>query len=78
MKKSGNFILDCAFCHGKVPEEDFITLYFEAIGCQGDIEEKLEYATKLYEYTTRDLKINLNHYRIRIKSRNDPMNTNHE
>lgn len=67
-----------AFCHGKVPEEDFITLYFEAIGCQGDIEEKLEYATKLYEYTTRDLKINLNHYRIRIKSRNNPMNTNHE
>ena len=67
-----------AFCHGKVPEEDFIALYFEAIGCQGDIEEKLEYATKLYEYTTRDLKINLNHYRIRIKSRNNPMNTNHE
>lgn len=34
--------------------------------------------TELYNYATRNLEIDPNNYRILIKSRNNPMNRNHE
>lgn len=49
-----------------------------AVTNTGTNEEKMEIITELYNYATRKLEINPNNYRIIIKSRNNPMNRNHE
>lgn len=67
-----------SFCKGKIPDEEFIRLYFDAATCEGTKKDKMAYAIALYNYATRDLNLNPNDYRIMIKSRNNPMNKIHE
>lgn len=66
-----------AFCKSIIPDEEFVRLYSEAYTCQADLEEKMRYIRALYDYTTRDLNLDPNNYRIMIKSRNNPMNNVH-
>lgn len=67
-----------AFCKSTIPDVDFINKYFNAVTNPCTNKEKMDIAIDLYNYTTRNLEINPNNYRIRIKSRNNPMNRNHE
>ncbi len=67
-----------AFCKSIIPDIEFIRLYFEAATCDGDNKEKMTYINAIYEYTTKDLNLDPNNYRIMIKSRNNPMNKIHE
>lgn len=67
-----------SFCKSIIPDEEFLDMYFNAVKNTGTNEEKLNIVTELYNYATRNLEINPNNYRILIKSRNNPMNRNHE
>lgn len=67
-----------SFCKADIPNEEFIKKYFFAINFEGSNEEKLNIIQNLYNYTTKDLNINPNSYRIHIKSRNNSLNKNHE
>ena len=67
-----------SFCKSVIPDEEFLGMYFNAVTTTGTNEEKMNIVTKLYNYVTRNLEINPNNYRILIKSRNNPMNRNHE
>ncbi len=53
-------------------------MYFHAVMNTCTNEEKMNIVKKLYNYTIRDLEIDPNNYRILIKSRNNPLNKNHE
>lgn len=66
-----------SFCKN-IPDIDFINMYFNAVTNTCTNEEKMNIAIELYNYTTRNLEIDPNDYRILIKSRNNPMNKNHE
>lgn len=63
-----------AFCIDKIPEQVFIDMYFYAI-CNNDLNkiQKYELLNKLYEYTKRNVKLELD-YRIPVKSRNVDFN----
>lgn len=39
-------------------------------------EDKMKMAYKIFDYTKKDINLNPNDYRIRVKSRNDPTNIN--
>lgn len=66
-----------SFCTS-IPDVDFINMYFNAVTNRGTNEEKMDIIVELYNYVTRNLEIDPNNYRILIKSRNNPMNRNHE
>ena len=61
-----------------VPDEEFVRLYFAAATNNGTNEEKMKSIEELYNYAIRNIDIDPNNYRIKIKSRNDSMNMNHE
>lgn len=67
-----------SFCKGVIPDEKFLSIYFEAVTTTGTNEEKMNIVTELYNYATRNVEIDPDNYRILIKSRNNPMNRNHE
>ena len=67
-----------SFCKSIIPEPKFIKLYFDAVLYEGANNQKMNYIYELYEYSTKNLNINPNDYRIKIKSRNNPFNKNHE
>lgn len=67
-----------SFCKSDIPDEEFIHMYFNAISCDGTNEEKMNNIYKLYDHATKTLQVDPNHYRILIKSRNNPLNKNHE
>ncbi len=67
-----------SYCKSKIPDEKFISLYFKAATNKGTTLEKISIINDLYDYATRDIDIDPNDYRIKIKSRNDSMNMNHE
>jgi len=67
-----------SFGQNVIPDEDFLNIYFNAVTNMGTNEEKMDIVTELYNYAIRNLEINPNDYRILIKSRNNPMNKNHE
>ncbi len=67
-----------SFCKDDIPDEEFLELFFRAVTNTGTNEEKMEIITELYNYATRKLEIDPNNYHIIIKSRNNPMNRNHE
>lgn len=67
-----------SFCKTIIPDEQFLSMYFNAVTNTGTNEEKMNIVTELYNYSIRNLEINPNNYRILIKSRNNPMNRNHE
>ena len=67
-----------SFCKSVIPDEEFLGMYFNAVTNNGSNEEKMDIVTELYNYSIRNLELNPNNYRILIKSRNNPMNRNHE
>ncbi len=67
-----------SFCKSVIPDTQFINMYFNAVTNTGTNEEKMSIIIELYNYATRNLEIDPNNYRILIKSRNNPMNRNHE
>lgn len=67
-----------SFCNLTIPDENFLRLYFEATTCCSSNNEKMNYIHAMYEYTTRNLEVNPNEYRILIKSRNNPFNNVHK
>ena len=67
-----------SFCKSTIPDDKFIKMYFNAVTNAGSKEEKLNIITELYSYATRNLTLDPNDYRILIKSRNNPINKNHE
>ena len=67
-----------SFCKSVIPDEKFLSIYFKAVTTTGTNEEKMNLVTELYNYAIRNLEIDPNNYRILIKSRNNPMNRNHE
>lgn len=63
-----------SFYREKLPEAEFVSLYLTAItDISSDIDIKLEYVEKLYEYAKRDVPLDEREYRILIKSRNIQM-----
>ncbi|MBQ9833852.1 MAG: nucleotidyltransferase domain-containing protein [Bacilli bacterium] len=64
-----------AFCKSNIPDKEFISLYFDAL-TQTNKEDKMKMAYKIFDYTKKDINLNPNDYRIRVKSRNDPTNIN--
>lgn len=67
-----------SFCKSIIPDAEFIDMYFKAITCDENEKQKLEHVYNLYKYSIRALDIDPNNYRILIKSRNNPINKNHE
>lgn len=67
-----------SFGMSTVPDEEFLALFFDSVNNTRNNEEKMDMVNKLYSYVTRNLEIDPNNYRILIKSRNNPLNRNHE
>lgn len=61
-----------------IPDSEFLAMYFKTVACDGTNEEKMNNIYALYSYAIRNLGLDPNNYRIKIKSRNNPMNKNHE
>lgn len=67
-----------SFCKENIPDQKFIDMYFNAISNNYNNYEKYNTINELYNYAKRNLNIDSNNYRILIKSRNNPLNKNHE
>ena len=67
-----------SFCKSVIPDQEFLNMFFSAVTNTGTNEEKMDIVTEMYKYSIRNLNIDPNNYRIMIKSRNNPMNRNHE
>ena len=61
-----------SFYKDNIPEEEFITMYLDAISDRSDNnQDKFNKVKKLYEYAKRNVKLEEGSYRILIKSRNN-------
>lgn len=67
-----------SYCKSDIPDEKFINMYFKAATINGTTEEKMKIIDELYNYATRNVNVDPNNYKILIKSRNNPINMNHE
>ena len=60
-----------SFCIDKLPEDEFIKLYFEMIlNNQLDKNDKFKLIDKMYSFAKRNVLLDKDEYRINIKSRN--------
>lgn len=61
-----------AYFKDDIPEEEFISMYLDAISdTSTDMQNKFNKVKKLFNYATRNVELNHDSYRIPIKSRNN-------